>query len=226
MLAASTALLGFSMLTAARDWPQWRGPQRTGISEETNLLQSWPKEGPKLRWQLTDIGDGYATPAVAGTRLFVMSNKGMENEFVEALSTDDGKVVWTTRLGGVGNPDQQPAYPMARSTPTIDGDLLYAFSSDGEVACLQAASGKVVWTKNVRREFGGRPGTWAYSESPLIDGDVLVVTPGGAEATLLALNKKTGAIIWKSAVPGGDRAGYSSAIAVNAAGRKQYVQFP
>jgi outer membrane protein assembly factor BamB len=114
---------------------------------------------------------------------------------------------------------------MARSTPTIDGDLLYAFSSDGDLARIRAATGKIVWTRNVRRDFGGQPGTWAYSESPLIDGDAVVVTPGGAEETLVALQKYSGELIWKSAVPGGDRAGYSSAIAIDAAGRKQYVQF-
>jgi outer membrane protein assembly factor BamB len=107
----------------------------------------------------------------------------------------------------------------------VDGELLYAFSSEGDLACIQTDTGKVVWQKNVRREFGGMPGTWAYAESPLIDGDALVITPGGTGATLLKLNKKTGSVIWKSAVPGGDRAAYSSAIAIEAAGRKQYVQF-
>ena len=225
IVATAVPLLLFCLLSAARDWPQWRGPQRTAISEETNLLQSWPKEGPKLLWQLSDLGDGYATPAVAGSRVYLLSNRGMENEFVQALAADTGKSIWTTRLGNVGNPNQQPSYPMARSTPTIDGEFLYAFGSEGDIACLQAQTGKVVWTKNVRRDFGGQPGTWAYAESPLIDGNVVVVTPGGPEATLVALNKKTGDVIWKSAVPGGDRAGYSSAIAINAAGRKQYVQF-
>ena len=114
---------------------------------------------------------------------------------------------------------------MARSTPTVDGDRLYALGSDGDLACLRTASGKLVWQKNLRSDFGGKPGKWAYSESPLIDGEVLVVTPGGKEATLVALNKKTGAVIWKSAVPGGDPAAYSSAIVVEAVGRKQYVQF-
>ena len=189
------------------------------------MLKDWPKAGPKLLWQLNDLGDGYGTPAVAGDRVYLISNRGMEEELVQALSTKDGKTLWTTRLGNVGNPNQQPPYPMARSTPTIEGDFLYAFSSDGDVACLRRSDGKMVWQKNVRREFGGIPGTWAYAESPLIDGDVLVVTPGGPEATLLALNKKSGAVIWKSAVPGGDRAAYSSVIAIEAAGRKQYVQF-
>jgi outer membrane protein assembly factor BamB len=224
-LAIAAGLCLFCLLATARDWPQWRGPQRTGISQETNLLQTWPKEGPKLLWQLSDIGDGYATPAVVGGRVYLLANRGMDNEFVQALSAENGKTLWTTRLGNVGNPNQQPAYPMARSTPTVDGDLLYAFSSDGELACLQTESGKVIWRKNVRTEFGGQPGTWAYAESPLIDGEVVVVTPGGADATLVALNKKSGSLVWKSAVPGGDRAGYSSAIAIDAAGRRQYVQF-
>jgi outer membrane protein assembly factor BamB len=223
--AKFTGLAGFALLCKARDWPQWRGPQRTGISQETSLLQAWPERGPKLLWQATDIGDGYGAPAVAGSRVYVISNRGMENEFVQALSAEDGKQIWATRLGAVGNPNQQPPYPMARSTPTIDGDVLYAFSSDGDVSCMQAATGEVIWAKNVRREFGGQPGTWAYAESPLVDGDVLVATPGGPAATLVALNKNTGALIWKSAVPGGDRAGYSSAIAIDAAGRRQYVQF-
>jgi outer membrane protein assembly factor BamB len=154
-----------------------------------------------------------------------MSNRGMENEFVQALSTQDGKVVWTTRVGNVGNPNQDPPFPKARSTPTVDGNLLYALGSDGDFVCLDAKTGKIRWQKSLRKDFGGQPHDWAYSESPLVDGDVVVVTPGGAEATIVALNKKTGAVIWKSAVPGGDAAGYASAIVVEAGGRKQYVQF-
>src|SRR5947209_2623971 len=129
------------------------------------------------------------------------------------------------RIGKVGNPDQNPPYPGARSTPTVDGDLLYALGSDGDLACLETATGKVRWRKSLRTDFGGRPGAWAYAESPLVDGDVLVCTPGGAEATLVALRKKTGAVIWKCAVPGGEPAAYASAVVAEAAGRRQYVQF-
>ena len=210
---------------AASDWPQWRGPQRNGISQERGLLKQWPKEGPKLLWQVNDIGDGYSTPSVVGTRIYLMSNRGMENEFVQALSTKDGKPLWTTRVGNVGNPKQDPPYPKARSTPTVDGDSIYALGSDGDLVCLETKSGKMRWQKSLRQDFGGQPHEWAYAESPLIDGDVLVVTPGGAQATMLALNKKTGAVIWKSAIPGGDPAGYASAIVVEGGGRKQYVQF-
>ncbi|HWN09895.1 MAG TPA: PQQ-binding-like beta-propeller repeat protein [Pyrinomonadaceae bacterium] len=209
---------------AASDWPQWRGLARDGISGDRGLLKEWPKEGPKLLWQVNDIGDGYSTPAVVGKRIYLMSNRGLENEFVQALSTDDGKVIWTTRVGNVGNQNQNPPYPKARSTPTVDGNFIYALGSDGDLACLETKSGKIRWQKNIRKDFGGQPGEWAYAESPLVDGDAVVVTPGGAEATMVALNKKTGALIWKSAIPGGDVAAYASAIVVQAAGRKQYVQ--
>lgn len=214
-----------NMAPSTSDWPQWRGPERSGVSHESGLLKQWPAEGPKLLWQVNDIGDGYSTPSVVGTRIYLMSNRGMENEFVQALSTQDGRVIWTTRVGNVGNPDQNPPYAKARSTPTVDGVFVYALGSDGDLACLETGSGKIRWQKSIRKEFGGEPGEWAYAESPLVDGDVVVVTPGGAQATIVALNKKTGAVIWKSAVPGGDPAGYASAIIVQAGGRKQYVQF-
>ncbi|HEX5884596.1 MAG TPA: PQQ-binding-like beta-propeller repeat protein [Pyrinomonadaceae bacterium] len=210
--------------SATSDWPQWRGPDRSGVSPERGLLKQWPAGGPKLLWQVNDIGDGYSTPAVVGTRIYLMSNTGMDNEFVQALSTQDGKPIWTTRVGNVGNPDQNPNYPKARSTPTVDGDFIYALGSDGDLACLEAKTGKIRWSKSLRKDFGGQPGEWAYAESPLVDGDVVVVTPGGAQATMVALNKKTGALVWKSAIPDGEPAGYASAIVVQGGGRKQYVQ--
>ena len=209
---------------AAHDWPQWRGPQRNGVSEETGLLKEWPQGGPKLRWQLKDIGSGYAAPVVVGERIYVLGNEGLDNEFIQALSTEDGARLWRTGLGKVGNPDQKPNFPAARSTPTVDGELVFALGSDGDLACVAASSGEVQWRKNLRTDFGGKPGDWAYSESPLIDGDLLVCTPGGFEATLVGLNKRTGETIWKTALPEGDEAAYASAISVNAAGRKQYVQ--
>ena len=174
------------------DWPQFRGPGGTGISTEKGLLREWPKGGPKLLWQQPDIGDGYGTVAVAGARVYAVSNHGMDDEFVQALSVAKGEPMWAARLGSVGNPNQQPPYPMARSTPALDADRLYAFSSDGDLACLRSATGEVVWRKSVRKEFAGVPGTWGYGESPLLDGDAVVVTPGGESATMVALNKMTG----------------------------------
>jgi len=214
----------FSLVAGAADWPQWRGPLRDGVSRETGLLHQWPEGGPKLLWQVKDIGLGYSTPAVVGGRLYLLGNEGMDDEFVEALDVNDGKRAWSTRLGKVG-PNQGPPYPGARSTPTVDGQRLYALGSDGDLACLETATGTLVWQKNLRSDFGGTPGTWAYSESPLVDGDVLVCTPGGAEATLVALDKQTGEVIWKSAMADADQAAYASVIVVEAAGVKQYVQF-
>jgi outer membrane protein assembly factor BamB len=213
-------------LTAqADDYPQWRGPQRTGLSKETGLLKEWPQGGPKMLWQVKEVGYGYGSLSVANGRIYLISNTGLDNEFVQALDTKDGKPIWTTTIGKVGNPNQQPSYPGARSTPTVDGDSVYILSSDGDLACLETASGKLRWQKNVRKEFGGMPGTWAYSESPLVDGDVVVCTPGGSAATIVALNKRTGDVVWKSSVPGGDPAGYASAIPAQIGGVKQYVQF-
>jgi outer membrane protein assembly factor BamB len=224
-LVGLACLGSFAVAAAAANWPQWRGPERNGISQETGLLREWPKEGPRLLWKARDIGSGYSTPAVVGERLYILSNQGMDDEFVKALQVKDGKQVRSTRLGKVGNPDQKPSYPAARSTPTVDGDLLYALGSDGDLVCLERSTGKVRWQRNLRTDFSGQPGIWAYAESPLIDRDVLVCTPGGADATLVALNKKTGELLWKSAVPGGEQAAYASVIATTVAGVKQYVQF-
>ena len=212
------------LVLSAADWPQWRGPQRSGISAETGLLKEWPKEGPRQVWQVTNISSGYSTPSVVGERLYLLSNQGMDNEFVQALGSKDGQRIWDRRIGKVGNPDQQPSYPGARSTPTVDGEWLFALGSDGDLACLERATGAVRWQKNLREEYVGQPGTWAYSESPLIDGQAVVCTPGGSNATLVALNKQTGELLWKCAVPGGDQAAYASAIVVESGGVRQYVQ--
>lgn len=218
------AVLAIAPSVVANDWPQWRGPQRNGLSQETGLLKEWPKDGPKLLWKISDAGSGYSTPAVVGDRLYVLGNDGLENEFVAALSVKDGKQIWRTRLGNVGNPKQQPSFPAARSTPTVEGELLYALDSDGDVACVETGAGKIRWQKSLRTDFGGKPGQWAYSESPLIDGNTLVCTPGGSQATVVALNKKTGEVIWKCALPEGDDAAFASAIVVETGGIKQYVQ--
>ena len=222
IICAVVGLFAANLYSA--DWPQWRGPQRNGISTETGLLKEWPKDGPKLRWQRKDLGSGYSTPSVVGERLYVQSNQGMDNESVQALNVADGKQIWSVRIGKVG-PNEGPQYPAARATPTVDGAVLYALGSDGDLVCLEASNGKIRWQKNLRSDFGGKPGKWAYAESPLIDGDAVVVTPGGSTATLVALNKMTAEVIWKSAVPGGDPAAYSSIVIGESGGVKQYVQF-
>src|SRR6185503_11515652 len=149
-----------------------------------------------LLWQVQNIDAGYSTPSVVGDRIYLISNEGLKNEFVLALSTKDGSKVWSAKLGKVGNPDQNPSYPASRTTPTVDGKWIYALSSDGDLVCLSTDAGKERWRRQLRKDFGGKPGIWAYSESPLIDGDALICTPGGSNATLVALNKNSGEIIW------------------------------
>jgi len=223
LMVAVLFFFSFQAMEAA-DWPQWRGPDRNGISPETGLLKEWPKDGPKLLWRNDDIDYGYSTPAVVGDFIYLLSNKGMDDESVRALAVRDGKQLWSTRLGKVG-PNKGMQFPAARSTPTVDGPRLYALGSAGDLACLETATGKIQWQKSLPADFGGQPGNWAYSESPLIDGDHLICTPGGKEATLLSLNKKTGEVIWKSALAEGDQAAYASAIVVEVGGVKQYVDF-
>ncbi len=210
--------------STAADFAQWRGPQRDGHSPETGLLREWPKDGPKLLWQVTNVTDGFSTPSVVGDRIYLVGNEGAE-ESVLAFNAKDGGKVWAAKLGKVGHLEQKPSYPGARSTPTVDGKFLFALGSDGDLVCLAIANGKEVWRKHLRTDFGGKYGEWAYSESPLVDGDKLIVTPGGTNATVIALNKKTGDVMWKCAVPEGSAAGYSSVIIAEFGGVRQYVQF-
>lgn len=220
---APLLVLALGAPALADDWPQWRGPNRNGLSTETGLLPSWPEGGPKLRWKVPDLGSGYAAPVVVGERLYILANEGLEDEFVQALSTADGRRLWRTRLGKVGQPKQDPNFPAARSTPTVQGEVLYALGSDGDLACVETGSGRVRWQRNLRTEFDGRPGDWAYAESPLVDGEAVVCAPGGSQATVLALHKDTGELLWKCALPQADQAAYASAIVVEAGGVRQYV---
>lgn len=224
-VVGAAAALQLAATSRADNWPQWRGPQRNGVSQEKGLLEEWPKHGPTLLWSVADLGAGYSTPAVVGDALYLLGNLGLENEFVQARSAKNGQGVWSVRVGNVGNPKQEPNYPAARSTPTVEGEVLYALGSDGDLVCLEIKAGKERWRKNLRTDFGGTPGEWAYAESPLIDGDQLICTPGGTNATLVAVNKHTGDVIWRCAVPGGDAATYASAVVVEAGGIRQYVQF-
>jgi outer membrane protein assembly factor BamB len=207
-------------LAAGDDWPAWRGADRTGVSKEKGLLKKWPKNGPERKWKATGIGGGFSTPSVADGRVFVIGARG-NREFVFALKLDDGSKVWEKELGGKA----QVGYDGSRSTPTVDGDVLYALSSAGDLACMSVSSGSVTWKKNLRQDFGGSFGGWGYAESPLVDGDHLVVTPGGKDATIVCLNKSDGEVVWKSAVEGAGPAAYSSVLPVQAGRAKQYVTF-
>jgi outer membrane protein assembly factor BamB len=204
------------------DWPQWQGPERTAVSREGDLLGEWPSGGPPLVWKISDLGEGYSTPTVACGRIFTMGNRG-KTEYVLAFGEASGRELWAAAVGPVRA--NGGGYEGPRCSPTVDGDLVYALGLNGDLLCLEAATGKLMWRKDLPRDFGGRAGGWGYSESPLIDGDRLLCTPGGDKATLLALNKKTGEVIWQGVVPEHDQAHYSSIIAVNVGGARQYVQF-
>jgi outer membrane protein assembly factor BamB len=205
------------------DWPQWQGPDRNAISREGGLLKEWPKGGPPLAWKAKGLGGGDSAPSVAAGRIYGMSNRGAD-EVVWALSEKDGKELWATRLGSAFGQRMPQSKEGPSCTPTVDGDRLYVLGMGGDLACLQARDGKVVWQRSLTRDFGGRVPTWSYRESPLIDGDKLVCTPGGSDATLAALDKMTGKTLWKGEVPGGPGPAYASVIAIDFDGQRQYVQ--
>ena len=192
------------------DWPQWRGPRRDGVSPETGLLKRWPEQGPVRVWTVTGLGAGYGQAAMLGNRIFVQGLIGGDSS-VTALSRGDGKPIWTRVIGRGLEDDQGPG---PRSTPTVDGDRLYVLTESGDLACLRVGDGVRVWQRNIFKDFGGRNPRWLASESPLIDGDAVIVTPGGPSAGMVALDKMTGATRWTSADLS-DEAAYSSVIAVN-----------
>ena len=212
------ALAQHALAQSTADWPQWRGPNRDGISKETGLLKQWPAEGPPLVWKASGAGGGYSSFSVANGKLYTMGLRG-EREYVVAFDVATGKEVWATPHGSAFRNDRGDG---PRGTPTIDGDRLYALGGSGDLTALDARTGKIVWSKNVLREFGGSNITWGISESPLVLGDKVLVNAGGPGASIVALNKANGALIWKSQ---SDKAGYSSAIPVEVNGTTQVVFF-
>jgi len=217
-VSALLFVTGSLCLGAQGDWPQWRGPERTDISPETGLLKEWPAEGPKLAWKATGLGAGFSTVSVVGNRIFTAGDIG-DASYIIALNRADGSLLWKAKLGKTGG---GPAGP--RGTPTVDGDLVYELAQHGELVCVEAATGKEVWRKDLKKDFGGANGGWLYAESVLVDGDRAICTPGGKQGTLLALNKKTGEVLWRCA-DWTDSAEYSSPIVETIGGVRQYIQF-
>jgi outer membrane protein assembly factor BamB len=227
----------FAASPGSFDWPQWQGPDRNAVSKERGLLQEWPKEGPALAWKVSGLGGGYNAPSIAAGRIFGMSSRG-DDEVVWALSESDGSTLWTPRLGPALRQGMPQGREGAGCTPTVDGERLYVLGLGGELACLQATDGKIIWQLNLQRDLGGRLPTWRFNESPLVDGDKVICTPGAEDAMLAALDKATGKTVWKSQAPGGTDGGaggpgrfgsgsgaaYASAIAVDFDGQRQYVQ--
>lgn len=198
---------------SAFDWPQWQGPERTGLSKETGLLPQWPASGPPLLWSVSGLGAGYGSIAIKGDRLFVQALNA-SGSAVSSLNRADGTVLWTTSLGRGGGNDRGPG---PRGTPTLDGDRLYVLTENGDLACLHSSNGDAVWQRNILADFKGRQIPWLISESPLVDGDRLYVTPGGPGAGIVALDKMTGKTVWTSQQLS-DEAGYASPIAADVQG--------
>lgn len=207
------------------EWPQWRGPNRDAISKDTALLKEWKAGGPPLAWQASGLGAGFSSVSLANGRLYTMGDLDGE-QHVLALDSSNGKLLWKAMVGPIWEDD----YPGPRGTPTTDGDLLYAVGTEGNLVCLEAATGKERWRRSLERDFGGRMMSgWKFSESPLVDGERVLVTPGARDAALVALDKKTGKEIWRAAIPdlgpkGRDGAAYSSIVVSEGAGVRQYVQ--
>src|SRR3954469_10868850 len=216
---AAAVVLSVAALNAAYDWPQWQGPDRTGISKETGLLKQWPANGPPLVWTATGLGGGYGSMAGAGGRVFVQGTRGRQSA-VMALNRADGKEVWSKALGSSEGNDQGPG---PRGTPTVDGDRLYVLTEAGDLHCLKT-DGTAVWQRNILKEFNGRQLRWLISESPLVDGPHLIVSPGGQGAGMVKLDKMTGKTVWQTKELS-DPAGYSSPIVADVQGVRSYMTF-
>ena len=216
--AVALIICGKHGFCSANDWPQWRGPDRTGVSKETGLLQSWPQGGPKRLWVYDKGGSGYSGPAIVQGKLFTMGTRDGA-EVLLCLDANTGQELWAAPVGGI-RPDNRGDGP--RGTPTVDGDRLYAMSGEGLLACANTSDGKILWKQSMS-DLGGQVPRWGYSESVLIDGDKVVCTPGGSKGAVAALDKKTGKLLWQSA-EFTDGAHYSSIIPADLNGTRQLIQ--
>ncbi len=211
------------------DWPTFRGAQRTAVAPDKNLLTSWPEGGPKLMWETVGAGRGYSSMAVAGDKIYTLGDglstkEGDEDEYLIAFDRATGKQLWTTKTGPAWK-EMQPDWHNSRSTPTVDGSMVYVVTPKGVLVACKTADGKEVWRKHLVDDLGGKKDDpWGYSESVLVDGDNLVCTPGGEKATMVALNKKSGELIWTAVRPGDRGAGHASIVTSEVGGNRVYVQ--
>ena len=205
---------------AAEDWPQWRGVNRDGKSPATDLLEMWPENGPTLLWSSKGLGKGMSTVSVARDQLFTLGEIDGQVQLI-ARRADSGEPLWATQFDTDGEPT---------GTPCVYDDYVYAVSYKGKLVCAERGTGNVVWTKDFVADFGGKVPTWGYCESPLIDGRMLICTPGAEDALVVALDRMTGKTAWKCPTPpemkgqGHDGAGYSSVVVSHGAGVRHYVQ--
>ncbi len=200
------------------DWPQWRGPNRDGLSGETGLLKEWPEDGPPVVWKATGIGEGFSSVSVVANRVYTMGDLD-DGCYLFSLNRQNGDIVWKKKVGKTGGNYKGP-----RCTPTVERDRVYALGQFGDLLCCEQETGEIVWHKNLVHDFKGDPGGWNYTESPLVDGERLICTPGGKEATMIALHKQTGDVLWKGKTEEGESAAYASPVIAEIGGVRQYVQ--
>jgi outer membrane protein assembly factor BamB len=211
-------LVASLVAVAGGDWPQFRGPDRNGVSSETGLRKQWPDGGPKVAWRI-DLGGGFSGISVAAGRLYTMFS-GDGEEFAICLDAATGREVWRFRTDA-NFKDMHGSGP--RSTPTVDDEVVYVLSAKGKLHALGAGDGKPVWTRDLVSELGAETPRWGYATSPLVEGKLLLLDVGGrGESSLVAFDKASGKVVWRSQ---SDKAGYSSPIAVTIADRRQIVFF-
>ena len=228
-LVLASLALGLALPASAADpcWPQWRGPNRDGKAVGEEIRTDWEANPPKLLWGIEGIGNGYASLAIVDGRLYTTGEVG-EQETVTAVDLASRKVLWQTPVSSKAK-QGNPGWAGSRSTPTIDGDRAYVVMAEGGIACLDAGTGKIKWKKSFKSDFGSGDQAWGYAESPLVDGNQVVVSPGSDKALMIALDKMTGDQVWTTPYPevgeaGKKESGYSSAVVSNGGGVKQYVR--
>jgi len=226
-----------ALVPAARadDWPQWLGPQRDGVWREKGILTKFPRGGPKVVWR-TPVGGGYAGPAVAGGKVYLMDRqlaRGVRNpdnqfskdrlagsERVLCLDAANGKQLWKHEYSCT----YAISYPVGpRVTPVVAGGKVYALGAMGDLTCLDAASGKVLWSKNFPEDYGARVPLWGYASHPLLDGDRLICLVGGKDSVVVAFDKDSGKELWKSLSLRGSELGYCPPMIYEAAGKRQLI---
>ena len=213
---------------AASDWPTFRGADRTAVAPDTNLLKVWPENGPPLAWESVGCGRGYSSPTIAGDRIYILgdglSTAPDADEYLACFDRATGRQLWISKTGPAWN-DGQPTWQSSRSTATVDGDRVYAITPHGQLVCCNTADGKERFRIDLKATFGGKKGDgWGYSESVTIDGNRLVCTPGGEQATMVALNKMNGQPLWTCPMAADRGAGHSSIVKSHLGGRTQYIQ--
>lgn len=202
--------------SAHADWPQWLGPNRTGISSETGLLTTWAKDGPTVVWE-KELGEGFSGISVAEGRVYTMFSAG-EDEFAVCLDEETGEEIWRFRTGAKYYERQGGNGP--RSQPTVDGDRVFVLSAEGWLYALNAKNGKKLWLVDLYDGLGSRVPKFGFSTSPLVEGDLLLLEVGTRQGTFIALDKTNGTVKWASQR---DVVSYSSPIAVDIAGIRQVV---